>query len=205
MTIGVRSREPIVELLRSRVFFDWFDAVGVEDFPAVFAGVFISVTVLPSLSVIVAPPLEYEPPTMPILAVVFVTETSVNVGLAFGNEALTATFSVVPSTAICAASAARPGPGAPGPRSSPAWSRAPVGGARRCESPAGVRRRSRLAARGVEPVAGVRRSRARARARVRADLLDERVLALEVAERDELAGARRRAARSCSRCRCRRA
>ncbi len=29
--IGVHSREPIVELLRSRVFFDWFDAVGVED------------------------------------------------------------------------------------------------------------------------------------------------------------------------------
>ena len=38
VTIGVRIREPIVELLRSRVFFDWFDAVGVEDIPAVFAG-----------------------------------------------------------------------------------------------------------------------------------------------------------------------
>src|SRR6201992_4459277 len=38
VTIGVRSREQIVELLRSRVFFDWFDAVGVEDIPAVFAG-----------------------------------------------------------------------------------------------------------------------------------------------------------------------
>ena len=38
VTIGVRSREPIVELLRSRVFFDWFDAVGVDDIPAVFAG-----------------------------------------------------------------------------------------------------------------------------------------------------------------------
>lgn len=36
--IGVHSREPIVELLRSRVFFEWFDAVGVEDIPAVFAG-----------------------------------------------------------------------------------------------------------------------------------------------------------------------
>jgi heme-degrading monooxygenase HmoA len=36
--IGVRSREPIVELLRSRVFFDWFDAAGVDDIPAVFAG-----------------------------------------------------------------------------------------------------------------------------------------------------------------------
>jgi len=38
VTIVVRSREPIRELLRSRVFFDWFDAVGVDDIPAVFAG-----------------------------------------------------------------------------------------------------------------------------------------------------------------------
>ncbi|BBY05586.1 type 2 periplasmic-binding domain-containing protein [Mycobacterium noviomagense] len=38
VTIGVRNREPIVDLLRSRVFFDWFDAVGVTDIPAVFAG-----------------------------------------------------------------------------------------------------------------------------------------------------------------------
>ena len=36
--LGLQSREPIVELLRSRVFFDWFDAAGVEDIPAVFAG-----------------------------------------------------------------------------------------------------------------------------------------------------------------------
>ena len=36
--IGVHSREPIVELLRSRVFFDWFDEAGVDDIPAVFAG-----------------------------------------------------------------------------------------------------------------------------------------------------------------------
>ena len=36
--IGVHSREPIVELLRSRIFFDWFDEAGVEDIPAVFAG-----------------------------------------------------------------------------------------------------------------------------------------------------------------------
>lgn len=38
VSIVVHNREPIVELLRSRVFFDWFDAVGVEDIPAVFAG-----------------------------------------------------------------------------------------------------------------------------------------------------------------------
>jgi hypothetical protein len=38
VSIAVHNPEPIVDLLRSRVFFDWFDAVGVEDIPAVFAG-----------------------------------------------------------------------------------------------------------------------------------------------------------------------
>jgi hypothetical protein len=38
VSIAVENREPIVDVLRSRVFFDWFDAVGVEDIPAVFAG-----------------------------------------------------------------------------------------------------------------------------------------------------------------------
>src|ERR1700689_1432745 len=50
VTIGVRSGEPIVELLRSRVFFDWFDAVGVDDIPAVFAGEIIDRFVPPPLS-----------------------------------------------------------------------------------------------------------------------------------------------------------
>ena len=36
--IAIHAREPVLELLRSRIFFDWFDAVGVEDIPAVFAG-----------------------------------------------------------------------------------------------------------------------------------------------------------------------
>jgi hypothetical protein len=38
VTIGIRTREPVLELLRSRAFFDWFDEVGVQDLPAVFAG-----------------------------------------------------------------------------------------------------------------------------------------------------------------------
>ena len=38
VTIALETREPVAELLRSRAFFDWFDAVGVEDLPAVFAG-----------------------------------------------------------------------------------------------------------------------------------------------------------------------
>jgi hypothetical protein len=38
VTMGIRNAEPVVELLRSRVWFDWFDAVGVTDIPGVFAG-----------------------------------------------------------------------------------------------------------------------------------------------------------------------
>ena len=53
--IGVHSREPIVELLRSRVFFDWFDAAGVEDIPAVFAGEIVDRFVPPPQSNPAAP------------------------------------------------------------------------------------------------------------------------------------------------------
>ncbi|WP_077081988.1 fatty-acid--CoA ligase [Mycobacterium numidiamassiliense] len=53
--IGVHSREPIVELLRSRVFFDWFDTAGVEDIPAVFAGEIIDRFVPESPSTLSAP------------------------------------------------------------------------------------------------------------------------------------------------------
>lgn len=38
VTIALHTREPVAELLRSRTFFEWFDEVGVEDLPAVFAG-----------------------------------------------------------------------------------------------------------------------------------------------------------------------
>jgi hypothetical protein len=36
--MAIHTKETVIEVLRSRVFFDWFDAVGVEDIPAVFAG-----------------------------------------------------------------------------------------------------------------------------------------------------------------------
>ncbi|MCT7661174.1 fatty-acid--CoA ligase [Mycobacterium deserti] len=38
VVIGVRSEQPLLNLLRSPNFFEWFDAVGVDDLPAVFAG-----------------------------------------------------------------------------------------------------------------------------------------------------------------------
>ena len=42
VSIALETREPVTELLRSRAFFEWFDAVGVEDLPAVFAGELIA-------------------------------------------------------------------------------------------------------------------------------------------------------------------
>jgi hypothetical protein len=38
VSIALQTREPVAELLRSKAFFEWFDAVGVVDLPAVFAG-----------------------------------------------------------------------------------------------------------------------------------------------------------------------
>jgi hypothetical protein len=38
VVIGVRTQQPLLNLLRSPYFFEWFDAVGVVDLPAVFAG-----------------------------------------------------------------------------------------------------------------------------------------------------------------------
>ncbi|MGX9789067.1 fatty-acid--CoA ligase [Mycobacterium sp. MMS18-G62] len=38
VTLALHTREPVAELLKSRAFIEWFDAVGVEDLPAVFAG-----------------------------------------------------------------------------------------------------------------------------------------------------------------------
>jgi hypothetical protein len=38
VTIGLRHRASVTELLRSRAVFDWFDRAGVDDIPAIFAG-----------------------------------------------------------------------------------------------------------------------------------------------------------------------
>lgn len=55
VTMGIRNPEPVVDLLRSRVFFDWFDAVGVTDIPGVFAGEMVE-KLEPAASVQAAPP-----------------------------------------------------------------------------------------------------------------------------------------------------
>lgn len=38
VTVGIRHRQSVPELLRSRIIFDWFDLAGVENIPAIFAG-----------------------------------------------------------------------------------------------------------------------------------------------------------------------
>ncbi|TGD88580.1 fatty-acid--CoA ligase [Mycolicibacterium sp. CH28] len=38
VTMSLRSKEPVLEVLRSQAFLAWFDAVGLEDIPAIFAG-----------------------------------------------------------------------------------------------------------------------------------------------------------------------
>jgi len=67
--IGVHSREPIVELLRSRVFFDWFDAAGVEDIPAVFAGEIVD-------RFVAEPPSTPEAPGVVVAAIASVDDVS---------------------------------------------------------------------------------------------------------------------------------
>ena len=55
VTMGIRNPEPVVELLRSRVWFDWFDAVGVTDIPGVFAGEMVEKLALTTSSDAVPP------------------------------------------------------------------------------------------------------------------------------------------------------
>ena len=53
--IAIHAKETVIELLRSRLFFEWFDAVGVEDIPAVFAGELVERLELAGTSTPVAP------------------------------------------------------------------------------------------------------------------------------------------------------
>ena len=55
VTIGIRNSVPVAELLRSQIFLDWFDAMGVADLPAVFAGEMIEKFELAVLSNTVVP------------------------------------------------------------------------------------------------------------------------------------------------------
>jgi len=56
VTIGIRNREPIIDLLKSPVMFQWFDVAGVEDIPAVFAGEVVEKIDLHDRSAVDVPP-----------------------------------------------------------------------------------------------------------------------------------------------------
>ncbi|HME50056.1 fatty-acid--CoA ligase [Mycobacterium sp.] len=73
VTMGIRNPEPVVDLLRSRVWFDWFDAVGVTDIPGVFAGEMVEKLELTTSS-------EPAPPGIVMAAMTSVRDVSTLIG-----------------------------------------------------------------------------------------------------------------------------
>lgn len=73
VTVGLRNREPVRKVLGSRLFFDWFDALGVEDIPAVFAG-----ETLDKIVVVDADP--DQPPGVVVAAITSVVDAQALVG-----------------------------------------------------------------------------------------------------------------------------
>jgi len=73
VTVGLHNREPIRKVLRSRLFFDWFDALGVEDIPGVFAG-----ETLDKVTIVDADP--SQPPGVIVAAITSVRDPSALVG-----------------------------------------------------------------------------------------------------------------------------
>lgn len=73
VTMALRSREPILEVLRSRVFLDWFDAVGLEDIPAIFAGETVD-------KVTIAETADTEPPGVIVAAITAVEDVPALIG-----------------------------------------------------------------------------------------------------------------------------
>ncbi|MCV7345883.1 fatty-acid--CoA ligase [Mycolicibacterium rhodesiae] len=69
VTISLRSKEPILEVLRSRVFLNWFDAVGLDDIPAIFAGETVD-------KVTLVEPSEENPPGVIVGAIAAVDDVS---------------------------------------------------------------------------------------------------------------------------------
>ncbi|MCV7420210.1 fatty-acid--CoA ligase [Mycobacterium yunnanensis] len=71
VVIAVHAREPLLDILHSRAVFEWFDAVGVDDIPAVFAGELVeALTVDPA-----------DPVTVPEVVVSMVTPVDDLAGL----------------------------------------------------------------------------------------------------------------------------
>lgn len=73
VTISLRSKEPILEVLRSRVFLNWFDAVGLDDIPAIFAGETVD-------KVTLVEPSQGNPPGVIVGAIAAVDDVSAMIG-----------------------------------------------------------------------------------------------------------------------------
>ncbi|KDF01364.1 fatty-acid--CoA ligase [Mycolicibacterium aromaticivorans JS19b1 = JCM 16368] len=73
VTISLRSKEPILEVLRSRVFLNWFDAVGLDDIPAIFAGETVD-------KVTLVEPTEETPPGVIVGAIAAVDDVPAMIG-----------------------------------------------------------------------------------------------------------------------------
>ena len=70
VAISLRSKEPILEVLRSRAFLNWFDAVGIDDIPAIFAGETVD-------KVTLAEPPEGTPPGVIVAAIAAIEDVPV--------------------------------------------------------------------------------------------------------------------------------
>ncbi len=78
--LGVHNHEPIVDVMRSHVFLEWFDEVGVRDIPAVFAGEIAARLDMTD------PPVPPRPAVM-VSAIVPVADTGVLIGQLRGARA----------------------------------------------------------------------------------------------------------------------
>ncbi|AKK30745.1 hypothetical protein [Mycobacterium sp. EPa45] len=72
VTISLHSKEPILEVLRSRVFLNWFDAVGLDDIPAIFAGETVD-------KVTIVEPSDTTPPGVIVAAITAVDDVSATI------------------------------------------------------------------------------------------------------------------------------
>lgn len=70
--MSIRAEQPVTDLLRDEAFMGWFDAVGVDDIPAVFAGALAERIELADSSSLTEPPAE--PPGVVVAAVAEVVD-----------------------------------------------------------------------------------------------------------------------------------
>ncbi len=71
VAMAIRGEQPVTDLLRDEIFLQWFDAVGVTDIPAVFAG-----SLVDRIELADPDSARAEPPAVVVAAVVEVADTA---------------------------------------------------------------------------------------------------------------------------------